>query len=39
MSAGRAQSLGYSRVFVMNEGIEGWAELGLPVIRPAKEGL
>jgi uncharacterized protein YndB with AHSA1/START domain/rhodanese-related sulfurtransferase len=32
LNAGRARTLGYERVFVLNEGIEGWRDLGLPVV-------
>jgi 3-mercaptopyruvate sulfurtransferase SseA len=32
LSAGRAHSLGYENVLVMNEGREGWGELGLPLV-------
>jgi hypothetical protein len=38
MSAGRAQSLGYDRVFVMSEGTNGWADLGFPLTPVNKQG-
>ena len=32
LSAGRARSLGYTRVFVLEGGREAWAQAGLPLV-------
>lgn len=33
MSAGRALALGYQNVWIMPEGVKGWANLGFPLVR------
>lgn len=33
MGAGRALALGYENVWIMPEGVKGWAAFGYPLVR------